>query len=291
MDLLEQFAELQVLKLVLSGGEIFLRSDIVEILAAARRMRFFLHLKTSGQCLSRSMAGELARIGPNLVDLSFYSHRPAVHDSVTGVAGSFDRTLAATLELQSHGLDANAVITPMRGFGERAGEMRRGLEELGIRRVSFNRVDDALCSTRDIAELELPEASLTDLFRLLADDHLPRIMPPDQVEPRCGVGFYLVYVGPDGTVQPCGALPISAGNVRETTLARIWRESEVLKEYRTRCVADIEKCTGCSVAEYCRYCLGRALNTSGDASVPPASFCRYAHLRKRVAAETGGGQR
>src|SRR5699024_11846148 len=57
-----------------------------------------------------------------------------------------------------------------------------------------------------------------------------------------------------GDVYPSGLLPIKAGNVRQTPLATIYRESEVLKNLRN---PDLYK-GKCGVCEFRHVCGGRS---------------------------------
>jgi len=59
-DLLDQAATEGVMQLMLSGGEVLLRQDLSEILAHARRHRFFVTVLTSGLPLDDRIADMLA---------------------------------------------------------------------------------------------------------------------------------------------------------------------------------------------------------------------------------------
>src|SRR5271154_528628 len=58
-DLLNQFADAGVLFLVLSGGEIFLRKDLFEIVEHARLLMFSVKLKTNAVMIRESHARRL----------------------------------------------------------------------------------------------------------------------------------------------------------------------------------------------------------------------------------------
>jgi AdoMet-dependent heme synthase len=86
-----------------------------------------------------------------------------------------------------------------------------------------------------------------------------------------GNGF--VFISHIGDVYPSGLLPIKCGNVRETPLSTIYRESEVFKNLRTP-----DKYKGkCGVCEFRNVCGGsrsRAYATTGD-YMESEPYCIY----------------
>ena len=98
-DVLDQLAECGTLFLTFSGGEIFMRSDTMEIIEYARAKRFSLSLMTTGtKGFNEDIVDKLFEIGIQAVDMSLYSADPETHESVTGVPGSFRKTMR-TIEL------------------------------------------------------------------------------------------------------------------------------------------------------------------------------------------------
>ncbi|TXL65742.1 radical SAM/SPASM domain-containing protein [Cerasibacillus terrae] len=86
-----------------------------------------------------------------------------------------------------------------------------------------------------------------------------------------GNGF--VFISHTGDVYPSGLLPIKAGNVRQTPLAEIYRESEVFKNLRNP-----DKYKGkCGICEFRHVCGGsrsRAYNVTGD-YMESEPYCVY----------------
>lgn len=86
-----------------------------------------------------------------------------------------------------------------------------------------------------------------------------------------GNGF--VFISHTGDVLPSGLLPIKAGNVRQTPLATIYRESEVFRNLRNP-----DKYKGkCGVCEFRHVCGGsrsRAYNITGD-YMESEPYCVY----------------
>src|SRR2546425_4550807 len=91
--LLEDVARAGTLYLTFSGGEVFLRRDLFELIEHARGLHFDVRLKSNALLITEENAARLGRLGVRQVDISVYSADPAVHDWVTKVPGSLERSL------------------------------------------------------------------------------------------------------------------------------------------------------------------------------------------------------
>src|SRR5688572_6843506 len=91
--LLEEVAQAGTLYLTFSGGEVFLRKDLFELIEHARRLHFDVRLKSNALRVTPEKAARLGALGVRQVDISIYSADPAVHDGITKVPGSLERSL------------------------------------------------------------------------------------------------------------------------------------------------------------------------------------------------------
>ena len=68
----------------------------------------------------------------------------------------------------------------------------------------------------------------------------------------CLAGQSVCFVSHEGEVFPCGYLPVSSGNVKDTPFPQIWRESQVFAHLR-----DDDNLEGkCGLCEYGKVCMG-----------------------------------
>ena len=94
----------------------------------------------------------------------------------------------------------------------------------------------------------------------------------------CLAGQAVCFVSHTGEVFPCGYLPVSSGNVKETPLPAIWRQSPVFAALRDD--ANLKgKCGCCEYRKVCMGCRARAYADTGDymAEEPNCS-----HMPKRM---------
>jgi radical SAM protein with 4Fe4S-binding SPASM domain len=110
----------------------------------------------------------------------------------------------------------------------------------------------------------------------------------DGTRARRGVtdGNGLVFISHTGDVCPSGFLPLSAGNVRDTPLAEIYRTAPLFERLRD----DAQLLGKCGVCEFRKVCTGsraRAYAATGD---PMASepLCAYDPPRAARAQRTAG---
>ena len=89
----------------------------------------------------------------------------------------------------------------------------------------------------------------------------------------CLAGTNVCFVSHKGDVYPCGYLPVSAGNVRETRFSAIWKNARVFQELRNP-EAFGGKCGECRYMAICGGCRARAYGVGGD-YMAEEPFCVY----------------
>ena len=121
-------ADLGVIELVLTGGEPFLRRDLVlSLLDTLAGRDVGLTLNTNGWFVDDEIADRLAEIPGLLVDISIDGATPALHDASRGVPGSWRRAVEAASRLLDRGVRVQVVhvVTPVneRSFDEMLEQM------------------------------------------------------------------------------------------------------------------------------------------------------------------------
>src|SRR5712672_3049959 len=168
-QLLKEMAEAGVFILTLSGGEIFLRKDFFEILEHARDLTFCIKLKTNAVLIREAQAARLRDLGVESIQISIYSHRPEVHDAITKISGSLQRSIKAIRFLRSQGLKvimANVLMTEnMHDYRD----THRLAEELGAEYTLDPTVTPMMNGDRGVLNLNVGE---TDLHRVFRDESL-----------------------------------------------------------------------------------------------------------------------
>ncbi len=294
-DVIDQIADMEVFNLVLSGGELFLRKDVLELVGHARARGLMVHLKTHAGRIDEALAGQIADLGVSTVVVSYYSHRPEVHDAITRQPGSHARTLAAMEALIARGVRVVAVCIVMkrnrddyRDVVAQGGRLGFSVRLNGTIRVAQSGADFA----RETA-LDRPDLVELESFRAAyaAADACGVESPANAwgACKLCAAGHLSLYVDPDGKVAPCVSWPEPLGDLTAgDRLAELWTSSPLLERVRGYRNTDREHCGDCGGRETCGYCPGQAWLEGGDPMTAADSLCETTWAGRRARAAAAG---
>ncbi len=284
--ILEQLAEAGTLFLTISGGEPLLRADCFDIIAHARHLSFHVKLKTNGTLIREREAAELARLGVGEVQVSIYSHRDEVHDAVTCMPGSLQRTLSAIRRLRSQGLRVIMVNTLMRdNAGDYAG-VRTLAEHCGAVYAFDPTITPKLNGDTSIVSLRLaPEA----LHKVLHNETMigpasncpePAVDDTTLAASPCSAGHAACYISPAGRMYPCVQFPLACGDLRQQSFGEIWRHSPALQQVIAIRLRDLNPCSSCVHLANCSRCPGLAYQEGNMRGASSADCEKAAHRRQ-----------
>jgi MoaA/NifB/PqqE/SkfB family radical SAM enzyme len=225
---MDELAEAGVLMLTLSGGEVTLRKDFLELVAYARSRGFALRVFTNGLTMTEALARELARHSVMDVEISVYGTRADIHDFVTGVPGSFERTVAGVSALVRAGVCVTIKSVALSVNHDDLAHYAAFAEALGAQ----HRIDTGGVMAREDGDrcteaLQPPDAALTQLERAhgamheVQGGHVGHVgndapsgrMPEDEL--LCGAAHELHFEA-NGEVRPCTMLDVRLGNADDT---------------------------------------------------------------------------
>jgi len=307
LAVLEEIAKAGTLFLTFSGGEIFLRPDLFDILAAARRLHFDVSLKTNALLVTRERAARLRELGVRRVQISVYSEEPTVHDAITKVKGSLERTLAAIPLLLEQGLQVKLACPLMKENLMAYRGVMALAENLGVPYV----LDLTITPMMDGSDGPLAHrVSTAELLPVLQDPVLHGCHPQpvsqaagtDETQSPsfssavtsgidgsayddlpCSAGHNSCYISPYGDVFPCVQLPQAAGNLRRERFADIWYHAPQLEQLRAVRESQLPVCSRCEIRAYCERCPGLAWMEGGDLLGAYERACQLAEQKAKLA--------
>ena len=288
-NVLDQLAEAGVFFLVLSGGEVFMRRDFLEIVEYARKLLFNVKIKTNGVMVHEYEARRLRELGVEQMQLSVYSHRPSVHDAITKLPGSLRRTIDSIKFMKSQGLKvtmSNVLMTVNRE--DQAGTHALA-KALGVDYTLDPTVTPKLDGDTSILSLRVDDDVLDEVFAdpELVGDVEEFCKPPAAVDDdvmegySCSAGHTACYINPYGEVFPCVQFPLPTGSVRKQKFSDIWYQSPQMNEVRSIKVKDLPVCSTCSHAGSCTRCPGLAY-MEGNMRGPSTSDCMKSYHRTGI---------
>jgi radical SAM protein with 4Fe4S-binding SPASM domain len=290
-DVLSQLAEAGVFFLIFSGGEVFMRMDFFELVEYARSLMFCVKLKTNAFMIGEEEADRLAAAHLDSVQVSIYSHRPEVHDAITLLPRSLERSIAGIRRLRDRGVKvilANVLMRP--NFQDYAG-VKALAKELGAEFTIDPTITPMMDGDRSILSLGIEQEELQQVFR---DEGLvgnvdefcaPPAGPMAEADAMdtlpCSAGHSACYISPYGDLYPCVQFPLPSGNVRRSKFLDIWRHSPELNEVRSITISDLQGCSQCVHGSSCTRCPGLAY-MEGNMRGPSIQDCEKSFARTGV---------
>jgi molybdenum cofactor biosynthesis enzyme MoaA len=117
--------------LLLTGGEIFLRPDFLDLYTPLTRTGLVVNLFTNGTLISDRVAARLAEAPPSRTEITLYGATAATYEAVTGVPGSYTRCCAGIEALVKHRVPLSLKTTITRHNVDELDAMRGGWRTTG----------------------------------------------------------------------------------------------------------------------------------------------------------------
>ncbi len=304
-SLLEQVRDLGSPVFVFTGGDPLRRPDLFDLIRFASQIGVRAAVTPSGTpLLTPEVVRQFARAGVQRMALSVDGPDAVSHDGFRQQPGSFEITVRALRAARECGLPAQINTTVTRHNWRRLAEIADLVGELGaVTWSAFFLVTTGRARMRDQLEAEEFEWVFSQLYeiaqrvpfvvRTTAAPHYRRYLVQRRTEakragsspaaseafdplraPR-GVtdGNGLVFISHTGDVFPSGFLPLRAGNLRQQSLAEIYREAPLFRALRDTSQFR-GKCGQCEFVHLCGGSRARAYAETGDylAAEPRCSY-------------------
>jgi radical SAM protein with 4Fe4S-binding SPASM domain len=277
---IDQLKAAGTMYLLFTGGEVMVREDFLEIAAYARRHGFFVGFLTNCTLITPAMAQDIGDLQPYSIATSLYGASAATHESVTRVAGSFEKTIEGIKLLVNQGLTPLVQTLAMKSNLAELTRIKTLVNDLGaVASVDIGMAPSKTGSTFPFRY----EPSLEELVGCGWRSDVPSDNTVNSVG-LCKAGKALCSVSPEGDVFPCIMFPLKLGNLRKSNFDEIWRLEPCaeLRYLRSMRRTDLYACQECHLAEYCQRCTGIAYLESGRFDGPGSSACRQAEKRWRL---------
>ena len=238
-EILSKLRAANVPQVTFTGGEPTLRADLVELVDAAQW--FVTRLNTNGRLLTPELCRRLYEASLDSVQVTLYSHDPAVHNALVGAEG-FDDTVAGIKNAVAAGLSVS-VNTPLCSLNTDYAATVRFVHELGVRYVTCSGlIPSGSAEGAESQATRLTEEQLTDVLRravtvaeeleMEMDFTSPGWLKEETLRsmgltlvPSCGACLSNMAIAPDGGVIPCQSWLSSQplGNMLTDDWNKIWQ--------------------------------------------------------------------
>lgn len=281
--LLDELAAQGCIYLVVTGGEPLAHPDAFEILKRARDKHFAIELKTNGTLITPQAARDIKSLNLLNVDVSVYGATPEIHDSITGVAGSFDKSMEAIRLLLEEDIRVTIKTPLMRQNICEHQAIHSLAQSLGVVNMFDTVITARNNGSVDTYKYRLEDADLRGFiehhfgeYSSRASDKIPDA--PLDCSIGCLAGQTVGFVSASGDVYPCLQLPLKLGNIAEAEFGHIWHNSEALNDFRRLRLSDLTTCRSCELLKFCNRCPGMALLENGSLEGVSPEDCRQARI-------------
>jgi len=294
-DILEQCKDMRLLHLTISGGEPLLHKNFLDFLRKCKEYDFSVNILSNLTLLDDEILKEMKEYPLLGVQVSLYSMNHNIHDEITQMKESFEKTKNAILKLIENDIPLQISCPIMKQnincFDDVVNWAKKYNIQVGDDYViiaRYNHTTQNLSCRLSINEIEkiinnkvANDAKYLEQIEIEAEKK-KYITPNDFV---CSVCHSSICITDNGNVYPCaGWQDYVVGNMKETSLNDIWNNSEKVQYLRDLRNKDFPKCMQCKDKEYCTMCMVRNANENpnGDPLVVNEFFCNIAKLNRNI---------
>jgi radical SAM protein with 4Fe4S-binding SPASM domain len=273
-SIINEMAEKNAFILDISGGEPFLRRDIIDILKLACQKIPLVYILTNGIMLSDEklvkklsknyyLIHPIIQISLNSVDLNYYNNDETYYKIIQGIKNTIKYKLP---------LNINTVVT--RKNFSKIEKIILTTYKLGCKSHTFSEfvpvacdkktIEKLLCSPYDYLKLQneiIPKLQAKYPHMIITGkiiepefwDDTRKNTPKTPTFGSCAAFTTDITIGPDGRVLPCAwyaSFPEFFGeNVTKQSISKIWNESPIAKKLRKIKIKG--KCETCEYNQIC----------------------------------------
>ena len=284
-QIIDELNNLGCYKVCLSGGDPFSHPYVWDIIDYLYEKEIAFDIYTNGQSITADVE-RLINYYPRIVGLSIYSGIAEVHDRITRIKGSLDKTLSVAKILSDYGVPTAFKCVVMKPNLK----SYHLVKELATEYGAVIQIEANLCMgvDGDMSMINHLRLSKEEFEVLLRDKSIPLYVGlelpnegkniKDAKSSPCGGGWGTYTITPNGDVVICTNLHLVLGNVTKDSIASILNSSS-LKEWRNLTVANIEGCGTKPECDYCNLCCGNNFSEYGVLIKPSAVNCWMAEVR------------
>ena len=271
--IIEEGRKMNIIHVTLSGGEPLLHKDILGFLKRCRKLELSVNILSNLTLLTDDIISEMKKNSLLSVQVSLYSMDAVVHDSITKLNGSFEKTKNGILRLCDEGIPVQISCPIIKqnkdsyidvlhwGWAHNIAVATEPVifaayDHSGCNlenRLSIEEVDDVLTVQMQEGYAESIRKTAKDKEKLTEND------------PICSVCRYSFCVMASGKVFPCAGWQNNViGDLNRQTVQEVWETSDKIKELRQITWSRFSQCVDCKDRGYCTVCMMWNSNENSD---------------------------
>lgn len=256
--IIDDLVKNNVFKVILTGGEPFLRKDIFRIIEYISNKGMAMQINTNGILITDDVISEILKINHNIIHftVSLEGHNSFLHDSIRG-KGNFKKVLKAIKKLSDNNFKVLVNFVVRSEIIKNIDDIFEFIQKNNIRKFNFARLrptGNTLKNMKKFYDYSLQEylSFLTEVQEMQKKqgekeyvDIMGNATHVDFVGRYCNAGTISCAIRPDGKISPCSFLDgffekegIELDNILDKGLHWIWRNSkpiEFMRSFKNTC--------------------------------------------------------
>lgn len=286
IQIIDILYEKDVLFLTLTGGDIFVRKDFLDIYLYAKKKGFIVELYTNGALINEDIISVFKEYPPLLVDISLYGSCEETYEKVTGVSGAFSKVMNNIQLLLDARIRVSLKAPIIKPYYNELNEIKAIAQSFG---VSFRTGFEVFPTIDNDDSVKNYAVALEDAMRYEFQEFIkrPRTFGEEgdydvvnllEKRPlfRCKLGRASCAIDFNGNMCPCMSFrhvgkPVTAENFDE-----IWNSYSLYPAMRA---SENYKCLRCEAYDFCDICPAMMQFAHNDLEYIDEHFCKSAKAR------------
>lgn len=273
-------------KVCLTGGDPFSKPFVWDIIDYLYQKEIAFDIFTNGQRLL-GHEERLANSFPRIVGISLYSGIPEIHDYITRVKGSWDKSMSVIKELSNLAVPMNLKCCVMRPNVKSYYMVADIAKKYGVIPQFEVSLTDSVDGDKCVSKyLRLTPEQLEIVLR---DENIPLYVGREAPnyggqlrqmnQNACGAGEHSLCITPEGNVIPCCAFHTLFGNIKNESINTILLHSKERTYWNKLTLFDYEECGQFDYCAYCNLCPGNNFVEHGTPLKASEVNCSMAKAR------------
>ena len=294
-NLFKDLAANGTMHIIITGGEPLVRKDIFELLETIKDLGIGITLYSNGHRIDMEIAKRLSSLIA-IAELSLLAGEPEVHDSLSGIKGSFNKTVAAINNLKKNNVKVILKTPVLKPAYHTLKNLEQKAKEWDIDWFPDAEISRSYAGADYPLQYHLSFQELQDFF-----EQFPRFNPsfgftadPGVKRGLCLAGRQYCFIDAMGNVYPClnfksacdvqeksGNVPIAKlGNILSQNFSDIWSSAGILSEIRNATFDNFKTCTSCKAGTACSPCMALNYEENGILFKPSRTVCTLTKAAK-----------
>lgn len=250
--IIDEAYELGISVVKITGGECTINKDFLKTAEYVKSKHLELLINTNGLAFyeNEELMKKFLELYPTQIRISLYSMRPEVHDHITGIKGSWQKTKTVIERLNDAGATL-CIAIPVLSYNKDC--YKEVLDYAESKKISVGNacffINNPKNNNLD-AKLDFEDMEQYYIDTLARSGHIRKNFKKDD-RPVCEAGWERLCITPKFDVTPCIAMYYVLGNLKSTTLKEITQTT--LVDFRNKFLR--KNLTECFNEEYCKHCI------------------------------------